>query len=110
MKNEDFDKMVDEVFDKCKAILVDRAKVYAKEDRFHNFKRRQTILRADSPTVISLVDFTKHFQAFMDKLSDFPERHHYYSMDKYDENIIDMINYLLLMRGMIIEVKERGVV
>jgi hypothetical protein len=107
MKNEDFNTMVEETLNKCKTILGEKKKVYATEDRFHNFKERQKMLRVHSPIDVAFNDFTKHFQAYKDKIEMYGGLR-IFTLDQFDENIIDMINYLLLMRGMIIEIKERG--
>ena len=104
MTDNEFTKMIEEVFKTCSMIMTTKKENYATNiNRFHNFDERSKINNLP-PVQIAFSDFTKHFQAFKDKLYGITINNKYEILPiaLYDENIIDMINYLVLIRGLLI--------
>lgn len=99
MNTQRFNEIVTEIHLKCKSVLVDRAKYYADEDRFRNFKNIARI-KSTSKYDALFGMFLKHFEAWMKFMEDGV---HETPLDQWEEKIVDMINYLTLCLGMVKE-------
>jgi len=94
---ERFAEIVDEMLARCRGVLTAKAKEYATEDRLHNFRiaaklqgitERQALAGMMSKHTVSVYD--------MCRSGDYP-------IELWDEKITDSINYLLLLRALVIE-------
>lgn len=99
MDAKNFDIIVANLHKECKSILTNRSFVYADKDRFRNFKNAGRIKGTNKYDALHGM-FLKHYEAwinFMEK--DVKET----SIEQWREKIVDMINYLTLCLGMVIE-------
>lgn len=99
MKRSDFNKIVDQRLDKIKSKLKSKAEEYATDgSAFYNFERSAEINRCSrkhalwmkaSKHLVSIIDMAELDETFTD--------------DHIDEKIGDMINYLILLEGILKE-------
>uniref|UniRef100_A0A6M3JLL1 Uncharacterized protein n=1 Tax=viral metagenome TaxID=1070528 RepID=A0A6M3JLL1_9ZZZZ len=102
MKTEDFLKVVKETIDMCISTLIGKDKEYARnDDKFHNFKRGVS-LEAKTPEKVLRGMMTKHVISIYDYIDDL-ENGIDHSLKEWDEKLKDNINYLLILRGLLIE-------
>lgn len=103
MTRDDFMKLVEQRFEKCRNTLGVKKDEYAKEsDAFHNFKMGAGLL-GRTPLQVALYYSTKHIVSIRDMIE---SERPLITQDAWDEKIGDAINYLLLMDGMFHEVKN----
>ena len=103
MHSEDFNEIVLDQIETCKETLIKKAGEYARGDvdRLHNF-RQAANLSGDSMRKVLGGMMMKHTVSIYDMLNG-DDTH---SMDLWDEKITDHINYLLLLRAVVIEGKR----
>lgn len=101
MKLNEFSTLVHRLHSKTKETLLNKNKEYAEEnDVFHNFDVAADILRhvdTGSRPGSAMAFAVKHLVSIIDIVNS-PAR---FSSEQVDEKIGDMINYLILIRGMI---------
>lgn len=101
LKEINFDKVVDERIGKIRFILSRKAKEYASEEsRFHNFNIAARLLDI-TPEDALMGMMMKHLVSVLDLVEwaeTSPERLNYPIID---EKIGDLINYLILLEGML---------
>lgn len=94
-----FDQVLEDVIDQVTAILGSKAGEYANDaDRLHNFKASAT-LQGITPIEALRGKMAKHTISIYDMIATgqaFP-------LAKWDEKIVDHLNYLILLRALIIE-------
>lgn len=99
--NKKFEKSVNEVFEKCKNTLIRKNKEYANErEIFHNFSVSSALTGSTSLSALAGM-MAKHTTSIYDMCTD----SNYgveYSKEQWDEKICDHINYLLLLRAMVV--------
>jgi len=89
---ERFNQIVDEIFDRCKATLVDRASMYARGDRLSNFKRAAEFANTDA--IFALEGMAvKHEVSIHDYIDDI-DSDILHTREEWLEKICDTINYL----------------
>jgi len=96
MDSKTFDKLIEEQFDICRSVLCDKAGMYAKEDRLHNFKIAAT-LEGGTPRQALVGMMAKHTVSVYDmgtSTNSFPSA-------LWMEKITDSINYLLLLSAVV---------
>jgi len=103
MNRKYFNKLVNNRLKHCKNVLTHKADVYASQaDRFSNFKTAARMLECTPEKALEGF-MTKHYVAlhdFIDTLdTDYPMLH----LDEWHEKIGDIINYLLLLEGLVTE-------
>ena len=101
MSPDDFAKLVDDVMEKVSAVLTLKEKEYSEGvDRLDQFKKGSLMLGIPPHKVLAGY-MNKHTTSLYDmlKTSDTTK----YPMGKWDEKIIDHINYLLLLVGILEE-------
>ena len=96
---DQFDTVCRERLDKIQSILLAKGKEYAKEgDRYHNFKVAARVLGTTQEKAL-LGMMIKHWVSILDII----EEPGNWSDEVIDEKIGDMINYLILLEGMLLE-------
>lgn len=97
MKAEEFNEIIEIQIEKCRDVLIKKAKEYATGDRLHNFKVAAD-LQGISPITALAGMMAKHTVSIYD-MADGQS----YPMSLWDEKITDNINYLLLLAALIRE-------
>jgi len=106
MTPKDFKKVTDETFKKCDKVLNSKNIEYARNnDKLHNFKVAGTT-RGVTPESALGGMMLKHVISIFDYIND-TDKDICRNVDSWDEKIVDNINYLLLLRGLVIE-RENG--
>lgn len=100
MKNDDFNKIVEEQILLCKNLLISKGKEYneKKSDRLQLFKVA-SILEESNPEQALIGMMIKHTISIC-QMTNNPNN---YSIEKWEEKITDHINYLILLKALIIE-------
>ena len=102
MKTEQFNDVVNNQLDICKSILCKKADEYARdEDRLHNFKCAAGLLNCDPKEALCGM-MVKHTVSVADMCRDGI----FHPIELWDEKITDSINYLLLLKALVVEEKE----
>lgn len=101
MRNELFEKLLEERINKCKDTLVVKANEYATTDRLHNFKVAGE-LQGCTPVKALGGMMCKHTVSVYDLINDFEEGKTI-PIEMWNEKIGDSINYLLLLNALINE-------
>ena len=99
MTNTDFDKVVDDQLNHCKSLLCSKGKEYDSDtkDRFHSFKVAAE-LQNETPFEALSGMMAKHTVSIYDLL-----RSGSSNLTIWDEKITDHINYLLLLKGLLMD-------
>jgi len=100
MKPEQFKQVVDQQMAKCTEIMVDRAKQYATDDRLHNFKVAGSLQGIDPKQALAGM-MAKHTVSVYDMCLN--RNNKQYPIELWDEKITDSINYLLLLKALVVE-------
>ena len=96
---DQFDKVCNKRLEKIKSVLLAKGKEYAKDgDRYHNFNVAARVLGSSREKAL-LGMMMKHYVSIID-IIDNPCA---WSDEIIDEKIGDMINYLILLEGMLLE-------
>lgn len=104
MKQNEFEKVVNEQLDYCRYLLVEKCKEYATGvDRLNAFKKAGA-LQDVSPKEALAGMMAKHTFSMYEMCHD--ENH---SIEKWTEKITDHINYLLLLKAIVIEEQENNI-
>lgn len=102
MTSAKFNKVIEEQIDRCKDILCVKAEEYAdNDDRLHNFKCAAGLQNCD-PKEALLGMMTKHTVSISDMCRDGKV----HDIDIWNEKITDTMNYLLLLKGLVVEEAE----
>ena len=106
MNAETFDVFLEETLERTRTVLASKATEYAEgaDSRFHNFEKAAWFL--DSSEEQALWGFvTKHLVSLQDMISaksgDPQEPYVSYPLEQWDEKIGDVINYMILLRGIV---------
>ena len=100
MKQNEFQKIVEEQMNRCKDMLMKKGTEYDYEtaDRLGSFKRGAVILKI-SPKQVLTGYLNKHIISIYDMCTG----NKMYSVEQWNEKITDAINYLLLLRALVEE-------
>ena len=102
MNNEDFRANLDAVHEKIETILGAKGEEYATDsDRLHNFKVAAQVQGITNKEALSGM-MAKHTVSIYDMIGDGKD----HSLEKWDEKILDHINYLILLRAIVVEEDE----
>lgn len=93
-----FNAVIENQIDVCKKILCDRAVQYATEDRLHNFKAGAALTNK-TPREILGGFMLKHTVSIYDMINMKGDC----SLPLWEEKITDNINYLLLLKAIVVE-------
>jgi len=104
MKIDKFEKTVVEALEKIKIILTIKNKEYVRgEDVFHNFENAKKISLHTTREAVAWEFMVKHLQSLKDIVNDVEKDKHYYlKQGLIDEKCIDIINYTLIIRAMLL--------
>ncbi len=100
MNTVEFEKVVNDQLNKCKDVMIEKAKQYAdntNDDRLHNFKIAATLQNC-TPVAALAGMMCKHTVSVYDLI----QQHNNgatISAEMWDEKITDSINYLLLLKA-----------
>lgn len=97
MKTDMFNKLFEEQVYACSTTLIKKAKEYATEDRLHNFKVAAEI-QGITPQAALAGMMAKHTVSIYD-LCNGPNM----SLAHWEEKITDHINYLILLKAVVVE-------
>lgn len=98
MNNKQFISTVNEQIETCVRILEGKAKEYATEDRLHNFKVAAELLGCTPEQALAGM-MAKHTVSIYDMCRGDGDLR----MDVWEEKITDSINYLLLLKAILVE-------
>ena len=97
MKTSDFNKLVKETFRECETLLASKGKYYGvNDDRLCQLKQI-AVATAQFPTVATHTLVAKHFIA-LGSMLEIPGA---YSDEDFDSYILDIINYMTLIRALL---------
>lgn len=106
MKSDRFEKLAEARFEKCLEVLNRKSEEYMRnDDKLHNFKRAGQLLGV-IPEEALLGMATKHIVSIIDMVRDVSEGRKV-TQDLVDEKIGDVINYMVLLEGLLTERSER---
>ena len=97
MNTEEFEKVVEDQFATCRRVLLFKGHEYATEDRLHNFKVAAA-LQNESPELALAGMLAKHIVSIYDLV-----REEEVMMYTWEEKLGDAINYLLLLKAVVVE-------
>lgn len=99
MTNVEFNRIVDEQLDYCKALLSVKGGEYDAEtgDRLHSFKTAAEIQKITPKQALAGM-MAKHTISIYDMCKEGK-----YPLEKWTEKISDSINYLILLKAMVTE-------
>ena len=100
MDTKKVNEIIEQQFILCKKILIDKAAEYATEDRLHNFKVAAQIQECSPKRALAGM-MAKHTISVYDMCKTDDE--YQYPMSLWEEKITDHINYLLLLKAIVIE-------
>lgn len=105
MKQEEFEKIVNEQIDYCKTLLFSKGEEYKikDNDRLEYFKIASKVTKESAKQSLAGM-MVKHTISIYSMCNDNKE----YSIEKWTEKITDHINYLLLLKALIIEEGEKN--
>lgn len=102
MKSSEFSNVLKDTFEKVEGVLDSKKKEYTPQlDRLSNFKvaaslqgisNKQALLGMVAKHMVSVADYIQRDAAGEE-----------FTVEQWDEKIIDVINYMVLLRGLIIE-------
>lgn len=103
MNINDFNKVVDDQLKLCKNILISKGTEYAfTKDRLKSFKDAAVLLNT-TPSYALCGQLAKHLISIMDMC----KSTEHFDQSKWNEKITDAINYLCLLKALIIEDNEK---
>lgn len=100
MMSREFEVVVKATMKRCLDVLEDKARQYAPVDRHANFKQTAKI-RGKEPEQALIDMWMKHLTWILKSVDELPGNCE--TIVQWDERIIDTINYMLLLRGLVME-------
>ncbi len=101
MTSDEFQHLLEEMFLKIENVLGNKADEYATEDRLANFKTASNLMDVGVPQALAGM-MVKHTVSIYDMVQSGKP----FSVDVWDEKIIDHINYLILLKATLIDVGQ----
>jgi hypothetical protein len=97
MTPQEFEAIFENQVERCREVLVRKALEYVTEDRMHNFKVAAKLQDCDPIAALSGM-MAKHTVSLYDMMTGMA-----YPLEVWDEKITDHLNYLFLLRGLIVD-------
>lgn len=105
MHTKDFNDVMQDLFEKCESLLVSKGVEYSTDDdKLHNFKRAASLTPGGRPQDALAGYMLKHTISVYDMVTS--ERR--FSPAAWDEKIVDHINYLILLKALVVEQHREG--
>jgi hypothetical protein len=99
MNHKEFDKLLEERFNKIRSTLASKNKEYASgDDKLHNFKRAGNMLGCTQEKAL-IGMWTKHIISILDIVDKWENENESPNTAQLDEKIGDAINYLILLEA-----------
>lgn len=99
MQNKEFKNVVDVQVQMCKNILIAKGVEYSSEaDKLHNFKQSAHLQQITQKQALA-GKMAKHTVSIYDMIKSDEQ----YSIAQWDEKITDHLNYLLLLKAVVVE-------
>lgn len=98
MKSEDFDEIFIDQIRQCEKMLTRKGNEYADEDRLSNFKKAACLQNTTPKNALGGM-FAKHVVSIFDLIKENDPA----PMEIWDEKIGDALNYLFLLKAVVIE-------
>ncbi len=105
MHAHDFNAIFEAVVDNARSVLVRKADEYATDDRLHNFKKAAH-LKGETPIEALEGMMVKHTISLYDMMAG-AGGGKTYPMEVWDEKIGDHINYLILLKALVVDEQVR---
>lgn len=99
-----FNEVFENQVETCRMMLVKKAEEYATVDRLHNFRVAAALRGTDMKAALGGM-MVKHTTSIYDMIES-PEA---FPMDLWDEKITDHLNYLLLLKAVLMHEHDREV-
>ena len=96
-----FDQIIEDQFKQCRQLLSQKAGEYARGDRLSNFKKAAN-LTGSTPVTALWGMAVKHIVSIADYVNDY-EMGDVHTLPQWNEKIHDAINYLLLLKGVLVD-------
>jgi hypothetical protein len=100
MLQSEFVEVLDDLIDKMRSVLDSKSKEYSTHDKLHNFKVAAG-LKGETPRQALMGMLVKHTVSVYDMGTSTDT----FTMAQWDEKIIDHLNYLVLLKAIIVEEK-----
>lgn len=98
MTTEEFKKVLDDTIAQVNQVLGNKAVEYATADWLHSFKKAAH-LEGKTPEKALTGMMVKHTVSIYDMV----QGEDTFPLDKWDEKIVDHINYLILLKALVVE-------
>lgn len=98
MTADEFQKVLEDTIGQVEDILGKKAVEYANNDRLQNFKKVSNLCKITPEQALAGM-MAKHTVSIYDMIMS----NEHFSGEKWDEKIVDHINYLILLKALIIE-------
>jgi len=99
MNHKEFEKLLEERFNKIRSTLANKNKEYASgEDKLHNFKRAGKMLGCTQEKAL-IGMWTKHIISILDIVDKWEDAGTLPNVEQLEEKIGDSINYLILLEA-----------
>lgn len=100
----EFNKVVEDQFDICRSLMVDKAGEYATEDRLFNFKQPTSMMHQNQAQVC--LSYQMKHMASCVKIAEDMNKGIFPTDEMLNEKITDMINYCLLFKANVMELRN----
>lgn len=99
MLTNEFNEIIQDQIEISKRLLIDKSREYANDgDRLHNFRLAAELQGSDMKQALAGM-MVKHTVSIYDMIND----ENSFVMDIWEEKITDHINYLLLLKAVLVE-------
>lgn len=106
MNSEEFALVFDHQITLCRSMLLNKAEEYATDDdRLHNFQVAAELSGTDMVKALGGM-MIKHTVSVYDMIREFDPREDI-GMDRWDEKINDHVNYLILLRAVLVDYVQK---
>lgn len=110
MRRSEFDQFVDDTFSKCSKVLKLKGEDYTPTqpdaDRLYQFYQMASMRSVSPVEAVEMAGLVKHISR-MFLLLDNVRRGRVEPLEEWDKNLIDVINYVILLRAVVKEENER---
>lgn len=104
MQNSQFTEIFENEVERCRQVLVNKGQEYGAEDRLHNFKTAAALEGISLKEALGGM-MAKHTVSVYDMI----RAEEKFTMAVWDEKIGDHINYLILLKAIIVEENQNSI-